>query len=370
MRPPDTQPLIDTLKYQVVDFLRGYAILAIVIYHYLDTLGLQSPFNKLIRGGGTGVHVFVLLSGFGLYASHARRPLTYFSFIAKRLVKICVPYYIVVTISALISLFIPIFQNSLYAYFGHLFFYKMFDERIVGSYGYPLWFISMILQFYLCFHLFAYIKNRLSKDSLFFLIFLGISILWAILVIVTGHSSEKVWSSFFLQYSWEFVLGMIIADHLVEIRDAVKHHRQLHPHLFLFSFLLTGMVGILIYGGLALCLGDAGRMVNDIPALFGFSAVGLFLYLVGIKRLNILICYIGAISFSLYLLHTLVIELVQYYLPPSIISIAIAFVLSILLSMMFHHYVNNLTSSVMSIVLRKTPVQPSARTELQSSKRD
>lgn len=38
-----------------------------------------------------------------------------------------------------------------------------------------------------------------------------ISMLWATIVAMLGKSDVRVWNSFFLQYLWEFVLGMYLA---------------------------------------------------------------------------------------------------------------------------------------------------------------
>jgi peptidoglycan/LPS O-acetylase OafA/YrhL len=198
-------------RFEIVDFLKGYSIFTIMIFHYFDYLQLPSPFNTMIFFGGTGVHLFVLLSGFGLYHSYINKPLTYGTFIKKRLTKIYVPYIFVVLLSALISIVVPLYNNSVYALGGHVFLYKMFDENIIGSYGYPLWFISMIMQFYFSFHLVVFIKSKLNnKWFLFSGILLSIS--WATLVFLINKADERVWNSFFLQYYWEFTLGIVLAE--------------------------------------------------------------------------------------------------------------------------------------------------------------
>ena len=184
-------------RFEIVDFLKGYSIITIVLYHYLQFLHLSSPYDQIIRFGGTGIHLFILLSGFGLYYSHLNKPLTYPAFLRKRISKIYVPYIFVVLVSALIALFIPVYPNSWYALGGHVFLYKMFDESIIGSYGYPLWFISMILQFYLAFHLIVWIKSKLNNIQ-FLTLALLISAIWIALVILLNKGDERVWNSFFL----------------------------------------------------------------------------------------------------------------------------------------------------------------------------
>jgi peptidoglycan/LPS O-acetylase OafA/YrhL len=71
-------------KIEVIDFLKGYSMLSIVIYHIGQELNLPGAVAKMINFGGTGVHTFIFVSGFGLYLSHLRRPLSFVLFLRKR----------------------------------------------------------------------------------------------------------------------------------------------------------------------------------------------------------------------------------------------------------------------------------------------
>ena len=52
--------------------------------------------------GGSGVHVFLLCSGFGLYYSYLKKNVNSTQFIKRRFLKIYIPYIIVVLVSAMI----------------------------------------------------------------------------------------------------------------------------------------------------------------------------------------------------------------------------------------------------------------------------
>ena len=310
-------------KYEIISFLKGYSILAIIIYHFFQTLNLKSPFNILILGGGTGVHVFILLSGLGLFLSQKKNTMTYFKFIRKRAIKVYLPYILIVSITAFITIFIPIYNKSLYAYFGHLFLYKMFDESIYQSYGAQFWFISMIIQFYLCFNLIFKIKQKFS-NIIFFALCLSISIIWAIFLVTINLYSVKIWRSFFLQYLWEFSLGIIIADNIENIEKKVTNLQKLRPLLFSLFFFVIGIIGIAFYGFLAIKGKWVGRIFNDIPALIGFSFLGIFLYLLKLKTINSFLIFTGHISFTLFLLHLLIYKLIIFYFTPSLLLILLA----------------------------------------------
>jgi len=85
---------------ELVDFLKGFSMFSIVAFHVLKVLPIPYFFIEIMKFGGTGVHVFIFVSGFGLYYSFLRKPMTYVEFIKKRFVKVYIPYIIVVTIIA------------------------------------------------------------------------------------------------------------------------------------------------------------------------------------------------------------------------------------------------------------------------------
>ncbi len=265
-------------------------------------MSLPDLMSKIINFGGTGIHLFILMSGYGLYFSYLRKPLSYTQFMKRRFIRLYIPYIFVVLISAFLAIFIPIYKNSLYALGGHIFMYKMFDESIMGSYGYPLWFISMIFQFYFIFHILVWIKNRIN-DNLFLIGSVIISLSWSLVVILLNKETMRIWNSFFLQYIWEFALGIVIASWVYHKKKKVSFFER---KLVLFTF---GIINCMIYALMAIKGGEAGKMLNDIFALFGYTSLAIWLYLLRVKLVNVFFVFIGSISLSVYLLHILVLLL-------------------------------------------------------------
>jgi peptidoglycan/LPS O-acetylase OafA/YrhL len=294
-----------TKKIEAIDFLKGYSILSIVIFHLFQSISLPPFIAKGIDFGGTGVHTFIFASGFGLYLSHLKKPLGFIPFLKKRFTKIYIPYILVVTLIALVSLFIPIYENSLYAFLGHVLLYKMFDNDIICSYGYQFWFISTILQFYLLFPLFVRARERF-RDKPFLLLGLSISIAWGILLIATGRDFYRNWTSAFFTYTWEFCLGMLCAERL--LRNGYKFWEIPKTTL-----LLLALGGIGLYGLLALKFGVYGRVLNDIPALFGYTSLALLLYRLDLPWINRFILTTEKISYPLFLIHLFILQLVLYF---------------------------------------------------------
>jgi peptidoglycan/LPS O-acetylase OafA/YrhL len=290
-------------RIEVINFIKGYSILSIVLFHYFQGISLSPLFEKAINFGGTGIHTFLFASGFGLFLSQIGKPLSYGEFLKKRFAKIYLPYIIIVTVTALISLFIPLYVNSWNAYFSHLFFYKMFDNELIGSYGYQLWFVSTIIQFYLLFPLIVLLRKKIPGNG-FLLMGLCISWAWALVVLLLRKEGLRNWNSFFLMYLWEFMLGMYCAEIYIARNYAFWKIRKV-------LLMGVGIAGIAIYSLMAFSLGRAGKVFNDLPGLFGYGALCVFVYSLHIKLINRFIFFTANISFSIFLIHFLVLNLVQ-----------------------------------------------------------
>jgi peptidoglycan/LPS O-acetylase OafA/YrhL len=132
--------------------------------------------------------------------------------------------------------------------------------------------------------------------------------LWTGLVIGLGKETIRVWNSFFLRYLWEFAIGMVIAS------EFKRNDYQLKISIKTSYILIIGLVNCALYAGLALKGGEIGKMTNDIPALIGYSSLAIWIYFVGVKVINSFFLYTGKISYSMYLLHSLIQMIVLYYI--------------------------------------------------------
>ena len=290
-------------KIEAIDFIKGYSILTIVLFHYFQGIQLSSLFSKAINFGGTGIHTFLFCSGFGLYLSHLQNPIRYPDFLKKRFTRIYIPYIIIVTLSAVISLFIPIYENSWNNYFSHVFLYKMFDNYLIGTYGYQFWFISCILQFYLLFPLIVKLREWIPGKA-FLLVGLLITYTWVVIFLFLHKVELRNWNSFFLMFIWEFMLGMYCAEMYLQKRYEFWDIRK--PWLIGIAIL-----GLGIYGLMAIMGGPIGKSFNDVPALFGYAALCIFIYSLKINWINRFILFTARLSFSIFLIHFLILDLVQ-----------------------------------------------------------
>lgn len=278
-------------RYDIVTFLRGFSILTIVLMHLMQVYMDYLPqwVLKAASLGGTGVHVFFLCSGFGLYLSYRHKELGYFDFLKKRFLKIYIPYILVVSL----CFFIPEIKvegNRLVALLSHVSLLKMFMPQYDESFG-PYWFISTLFQFYFLFVPLCYAKKKIGTN-LFFACSLILSMLWWILTTVLGINEIRIWGSFFLQYLWEFSLGMVIADKLFEEAGEIKIRNSVLAIIAVLGIAMEGLLGT---------IGGSLTAFNDIPALFGYTALGLMIY--QFMSLRKPICFLGKVSYEWYLVH-------------------------------------------------------------------
>ncbi len=322
-------------KIDEINYLKGFSIFTIVLMHLLHRMpDIPSKIYTLSLIGGTGVHVFFLCSGIGLYLSYLKRKMSYTEFLKKRFVKIYIPYVIVI----IISFFLPWTYSGndrITALLSHIFLFKMFVPRYESSFGVQFWFISTIIQLYLLFIPMCLFKDKIKNNKLFGGLFLSISVCWWFFCYIVGIADERIWSSFCLQYIWEFALGFVIAEGLAK----GKKYRINNVVL-----LIVAIAGIGIQAGMAMSSG-ALKVLNDIPALFGYSALALFF--MKISLVDKAATWLSTISYEFYLVHILVFETFFYFIDPkglmlqSIIG-AIAFVVAIVIALLYHRFMRRL----------------------------
>lgn len=328
--------LSNNKRISIIDYLKGFSIFTIALMHLLQMLSnVPSKIIKLSAIGGTGVHVFFLCSGFGLYLSYLNKKTTYVEFLRKRVIKIYVPYIIVV----LISFFVPWMytgDDRIQALLSHVFFYKMFIPQYEQSFGTHFWFVSTIIQFYIVFIPLCLLKRKIKKNSIFALICLLISVFWWVFCYKVEVTDIRVWNSFFLQYIWEFALGMILAEILNE-------GQRIRISVLILAVL--AVAGIWLQALMAM-KSEALKVFNDIPALIGYTSLALLLMMVPIIKK----CaeWLSKISYEFFLIHILVFTSILHFAPNDSLIIqgivgVIGIAIAITVAFFYHKLVNKIT---------------------------
>ena len=333
------------VHYEAADFLKGFSIITIVLMHIVQNYLVNVPGFVYTASslGGAGVHLFFICSGFGLYLSYLRHKQTFPEFIRRRFSKIYIPYIIVV----LVSFFVPcMYEGSdrFIALLSHIFLFKMFMPAYEQSLGGQFWYISTIIQFYIVFIPLCYLRKKAGKKRIFLLICLALSALWWVFTYVAGISGIRIWASFFLQYLWEFALGMCIAEHLSS-GGSIKVRR--------LAILIVSLVCIAVNGIMALSA-DALKTFNDIFSVFGFGCLVIFIYSLGIGWFNRLMLWFSKISYEWYLVHILLITVIFEIADPQTLGSSIIAGLVSLPITIAAAYFYNKAISLVSGKLKKT----------------
>lgn len=325
---------VEDRKVLLIDYLRGYSIITIVVMH-LITIYLNMPFiiNKAASIGGSGVNIFIICSGFGLYYSYLRRPCNFRDFIKKRFTKIYFPYILVVLISALFP-FMSDKLNKYIAILSHIFLFKMFNNNYECSFGVQFWFISTIIQFYSVFYVLIRIKKKIRNNKRFLSISFWISFSWWILVSFIGKSEIRVWNSFFLQYLCEFSFGIVWADLIYSKKQVKTPNKAILLALAVIGLSITAITGI---------SGGIFKVFNDIPAVIGYESLAILIYKFNISFINNLIIKISKISYELYLVHILIFSIIlnsNINFINKYILASLGLVISILIANIYNYLIN------------------------------
>ena len=304
-------------RLPIIDFLRGYSIFTIVVMHLVQSYSLPGWAMKATAFGGAGVHVFILCSGFGLYLSYLYKPLGYRDFLRKRFGRIYWPMAIVCIATALWMQYQG--KEVLMPLLGNLFLFKMFVPELESSMGGQMWFVSTIIQFYIAWPLIIRLINVKWGGWMA----LAISLLWSTTVGLLGYAEERVWNSFFLQYLWEFCLGMKLAALYVKHPSALDVPK--------WKYLIPSCAAGMVLTGFTGWAGFPWKLYNDIPSLIGYTSLALIIYKIGVGWFNRFFSYTNRFSYEWYLVHFLVFWIVRHFTAghiPVMLEMALCLTLS------------------------------------------
>ncbi len=284
--------------------LKGFAILTIIFSHigfflYSDQKFLY-PFSIL---AGVGVNLFLFLSGFGLTVSHLKSPLSPFIFYKKRLSKIFIPVWVVITIFLLADFFwlarnyplMEIIKN----YLG------LFTTANPNfSLNSPLWYFTLILFYYLIFPWIFFKKAPWISPVLILIISL------ILIRLPLPVSADNL--ALYKLHLWAFPLGMLFG--------LVIQHIKFKLNKFLKLLILTIAVVIFLYTSVNSGVGGNPKIEQAISLITTLTLVIIF----SLSRFNFkLLSIFGIYSYEIYLLHWPILSRFNLFLgfPPVLMVI-------------------------------------------------
>lgn len=314
-------------RVEVVDGLRGIAILIVVLYHawvvygqpFAFTLaGITISLQSIAATGFLGVDLFFFLSGFCLFYPYARRhlegrkPQTLREFVQRRALKIVPSYFLALTVFALpFHASFPSIGAALGNYAAHLLFIHPLFAPTFDSISGPFWTLGVEVQFYLCFPLIAW-AIRLRPALAYFGIF-ALAETYRAVLIATGNSGEFYAVNQLPAFLDIFVGGMVAAYTVVWIRMRVPDLPRYRPAL---TAIALGTCAVALVCLVRLAQSDA---MQSTTAFFQWQSlyrpgIALTLFVLAVSSVlasdgwqravaNPPLLFLSTISYNLYLWH-------------------------------------------------------------------
>jgi peptidoglycan/LPS O-acetylase OafA/YrhL len=305
--------------------LKGFAILAIIFGHigyYLSTdPKFLFPLSVL---AGVGVNLFLLLSGFGLTLTQLKSPLSVIQFYSRRLSKLFIPVWIVITV--LLILDYLILQRSYplqEIYHSFLGFYPRADLYLnINS---PLWYFTFILGYYLIFPWLFFKKAPVLSC----LLILGIGHYLMKYVLPIDPDVQKLYNLHYLA----FPLGMFLALFIKKLKCDVN--RLVKISLFSVS------LGYILYTSIHSGVGSTPMREQILSIITALSVIILFTTSFFDSKL---FYFFGMYSYEIYLIHWPIFYRFNLFrsLPPALMVI-INLVLVLMLAYLLQKVVKKFT---------------------------
>lgn len=300
-------------KVMSIHYLRGLAALAVVAFHLrpaLDNIYAQKNLGQMLfSNGNAGVDLFFIISGFIITLSTAKENASPKSeFLIKRFFRIYP-----VLILCLAGMFLITKNTNIYEFIKSAIPLHRDYSSEAPYFGYnplsPAWTLTFEIYFYIIFFVSLSISHKyrsLICSILLVLIVLSTQLYFNGHFDFSGNSAAIITEQnpfmSFLRFSsspmvLEFVIGMI----LYEIRNVFKHIP--HPNIIAFALL-----------SFAICAYCSGFRSGHGPLNYGLWSLSALLSALLYEanndiKFNRIFSFLGDISYSLYMVHVLVITL-------------------------------------------------------------
>ncbi len=333
--------------YKQIDGLRAIAIFSVLVFHFLPFLNVDFRYFN----GYLGVDLFFVISGFllgsNIYSKSIKNEFSFVEFYHRRIKRILPATLYVLLISSIVAYFLFIdydlkqFFKSLFASLG--FVANIYFWLSGGYFGddnalKPLlhfWSLGVEEQFYIflpifLFLLIKYIKNAIVLVGILAFVTLCSFALNVYLNIIGGQNP-----AFFMFPTrvWEFGFGVIVG--IISANN-------------MYVFKNTNQLKLIYYAVLiALLLSFFAPSLHWLPnAFFVCFFASLFLFInhqhsYKTPLTNSAFVYVGAISFSLYLIHWPLLVFAKYYFVNGVSAyiLAIIAISTFVLSALSYKYI-------------------------------
>lgn len=314
----DTKPKKERIFYY--DFLRAFAIIAVIICHVDHFFGPLTGTTQIIAQmtfhdiGRIGVPIFLMISG-ALLLNREYPDLG--QFLKKRFARIIYPF---------IFWIILILAQLTYYGYNQTFIWNVF----IGEPSIT-WYFWVLIGIYLFLPILNSFVKEYGENGLKY--FLAI---WFMIMVLKTFNSYPLWANFDLSYFAGYVgypiLGYYLANKEFKVTDA--------------KMCIAGFVTLLISLGVFVYLNYySSNLINliyqNIPIIFMGSGLFIFVrYLDKLNKFNSIkdnfvgkaIISLSVCSYGMYFSHVLVVKFLSYYNPHSHLMFPVMFASIIFLS--------------------------------------
>ena len=304
-----------------VDHLRAFAVIMVVLYHSVqilrpvatgeapgtgpDWLYSRNPLHTFVFEGHSGVALFMVLSGFIFTVGTLGREISYLPFLRNRLLRIYPLYLLLLVVgtSALSRDFdLGIFVRGLLplANFGPI--------AAGGVWGMMFWAVAVEMQFYLVFPFLIKMLNRSGPRAL--LAIIAVMVALRVLAVLSNPAGIDVNGLTYYSLAGrldQFLLGMLVAW-------VYTYHRSRlgWPVLLVAAVLVPTMLWVFnqLHGYTE---GGGWRAVwPDVEGVVWAAFIGAYVAMFerSRSRLSRILAGLGELTYSVYLLHFVVITAV------------------------------------------------------------
>ncbi len=317
-------------RYPHIDVLRGIAILMVIAVHVkisltLNIEELHSIFFMLFQYGQMGVQLFFVMSAYTLTLSMEKRhdssePLVYY--FIRRIFRIAPLYYFGIFLYMIVVPLIEYFiihqfkideQYTFMNIMVNIFFLNGIFESANNNIVPGGWSIGTEVLFYGLFPIFFFIVQK-KNINVFFL--LTIIFVFNLLIQITlkNYFNVEVSNGSFYYYS---ILNQLPVFFLGMILYIYEDNEKFKSFFNVYTFLIFTVFAMYFYKS------HDSYSFGFVPLFSALSFLSLY-YIVqesNLRKVQIL-AFIGKISYSMYILHFIVIHYLVKFFEPILLNIA------------------------------------------------
>lgn len=340
-------------RLEELDSLRGLAALTVIFSHFFAIFKVESHSNILNRlidsplhlffAGHEAVVLFFILSGFVLALPYYNNKETSYSvFAIKRVIRIYIPYIVSVIVAVILAFIftkggineLSDWFNSVWEYpikwdvvIDHIIFIHSFEN---SEFNPVYWSLVHELRISLVFPLILLLQNKYSiKTNTIIgvvLFFSGFSLFYLTNIVL--QINVDYFST--LQYIPMFMIGAYLALYREKLVNYLKQLNEVAMYCLLFLALLAYTYAHWFFPSIGIL-----HVVNDLIISFGASI--FIIFSLTSKKFSAflkikLVHFMGKISYSIYLYHSIVL-LTMLNIFYNKINIIFIFIMTIILTM-------------------------------------